>query len=385
MSDTSDDSDDDCFFSDDEELEDHRILQSLKSGLLPIDINTMFSVCLLGVGGQDYVALNNLESTLQSNELIMLDKGQQRQQDCTAEEHKWIAFKKQFASPLSKTSIVAIIADVVSNRPPGLSIRRILGIMRSHLKLIDHNDGLDVLLSNSDGMPQANLKKILLSAAKLVIKCDTLEVKQLNEPGVNEMDITKSVVTDVVQTITTLLRFHELMWSRPDSCNGSINSESMEMLSIFTEALDVLVRTMSFVEDDSLNEAFVFAVMRSRHLLSLIFLGGLPAMPRDSIDYNAWKTFPLPGKWQTDFEKKLSIKAYNLCVACCVSHFSGWETEFGVDKLRSRDDNLNFFGVAFVGDRVSGKFVHSNQLIFYIMCYLTCTTHFLEQDFCHMK
>ena len=38
-----------------------------------------------------------------------------------------------------------------------------------------------------------------------------------------------------------------------------------------------------------------------------------------------------------------------------MSAFSGWEPEeFRVDKLRSRDDDTNFFGITFSNDRVAG-------------------------------
>jgi hypothetical protein len=50
----SDLSDDDC-------LEQQGALQKLKSGNLPLDLKALHSVCLLGVGGQNYVALMNLE------------------------------------------------------------------------------------------------------------------------------------------------------------------------------------------------------------------------------------------------------------------------------------------------------------------------------------
>jgi hypothetical protein len=345
------------FLSDDEYLEEPGVLQSFKGGVLPIDINAMYSICLLGAGGQDYVALNNLEHTLRSNQLDMFDKEESPNLEGLGDEHNWIAFKKQFASPLGKTSMVAIIADVVKDRPIGLSSRRILGIFRSHLKSIDYNDGLDDLLSSPNVPLRANLLKILLAAAKLMIRCDALEIKKLNEPGVNEADVVKSVVADVLQTLTTLTRFQHVMWN-PNSFDWSLTGVSVETLSIFSEALDVLVKTMTLVKDEGLMETIEVAAMKSRYLVSTIFQADSPsAKPGGSIKYETWKTFPLPNDWQTDFETKLSTKAYNLCVSCCVSAFSGWEKEeFSVDKLRSRDDDTNLFGVTFANGRVAGEF-----------------------------
>jgi len=360
VNDDFDESDEDSsimFLSDDEYLEEPGLLQSFKGGVLPIDISTMYSICLLGSGGQDYVALNNLENTLRSNQLDMFDEEEITNEEGRGEEHNWIAFKKQFASPLGKTSMVAIIADVVKDRPIGLSSRRILDILRSHLKAIDYNDGLDDLLSSPNSLLRANLLKILLSAAKLMIQCDTQEMKKLNEPGVNDAEVAKSVVADVLQTLTTLTRFQHVMWI-PNSLDWSLEGVSIETLSIFSAALDVLVKTMTLVNDEVLMESVKVAVMKSRHLVSTIFQAESPSFkPGGSIKYDTWKSYPLPNDWQTDFEKKLSTKTHNLCVACCVSTFSGWETEeFSVDKLRSRDDDTNLFGVTFANGRVAGEF-----------------------------
>lgn len=358
----SDESDDDnsiIFISDDEDLEEPGALQSLKGGVLPIDINTMYSVCLLGTGGQDYVALNNLESTLQSNQLNLFDEKQSSNEEGLGDEDNWTAFKKHFASPLSKTSMVAIIADVVKDSlpAPGMSSRRILGIFKSHLKLIDHNDGLDDILSGPNGQLRTNLLDILLATTKLTTRCDALEMKKLYQPGVNEAKVAKTIVADVVQTLTTLTRFQHIMWN-PNSFDWSLKGVSVETLSIFSETLDVLVKTMGLVKEGAKSDTFNVAVIMSRCLASTIFQAGSPPVkPSSSVEHDMWKTFPLPNEWQTDFEKKLSLKAYNLCVACCVSGFSGWETEeFSVDKLRSRNDDTNFFGVTFANRHVVGEF-----------------------------
>ena len=66
-----------------------------------------------------------------------------------------------------------------------------------------------------------------------------------------------------------------------------------------------------------------------------------------------WRTFPLPFNWQSSFYEKVSLRTFNLCVACCVSAFSGWEpSEFNLDQLRSSDGNM--FGVTLEGPTVAG-------------------------------
>lgn len=323
--------------------------------MLPIDVNVMYSICLLGAGGQDYVALNSLENTLRSKHLNMFDKDESNQ-EVLSEEHNWIAFRKQFASPLDKNSMVAIIADVVKDRPPGQSSRRILSIFSSHLKYIDFNDGLDDILSSPNGLLRASVLRILLAAAKLSLQCDVLEMKKLNEPGTNEAKILKNVAAGVLQTLTTFTRFQHVMWN-PDGLDWSLKDVSVQTLSIFSETLNVLAQAMTLAKGEGLLESVEVALMKSRYLMSTIFQAESPATkPDGSFCYETWRTFPLPNEWQTEFERKLSTKAYNLCVACCVSAFSGWEPEeFRVEKLRSRVDDTNLFGITFVNHRVAGE------------------------------
>ncbi len=60
-SDNSEDKDCGIYLLDDKKLEQSGALQSLNSVTLPLDIRAMYGVCLLGIGGQEYVALNIVE------------------------------------------------------------------------------------------------------------------------------------------------------------------------------------------------------------------------------------------------------------------------------------------------------------------------------------
>jgi hypothetical protein len=70
---------------------------------------------------------------------------------------------------------------------------------------------------------------------------------------------------------------------------------------------------------------------------------------------NEWQTLPVPLTWQSDAHKAISLRAYNLCVACNVSIFSGWEKEeFSLRLLRPWRGASNFFGINVDNGRVSG-------------------------------
>lgn len=68
----------------------------------------------------------------------------------------------------------------------------------------------------------------------------------------------------------------------------------------------------------------------------------------------SWTEFPLPNHWQSFSQKAISRLAYNLCVACDVSCFSGWNTdEFRLDSLKKRGGR-EYFGVNIRDERVVG-------------------------------
>ena len=96
---------------------------------------------------------------------------------------------------------------------------------------------------------------------------------------------------------------------------------------------------------------------KARHLVSIIcHIESTISPTKGGMPFESLLSFPLSCYWQTSLhEKIISLRTYNLCVACCVSAsaFSGWEPrEFNLDNLRSND--VNFFGISLEGECVAG-------------------------------
>ena len=125
------------------------------------------------------------------------------------------------------------------------------------------------------------------------------------------------------------------------------------MVSILSGALENIVQAASFGRDRYLISVVKAGTMKARHLISTIsHADGAPSKSVHAIA-ETWRTFPLPFNWQSSFHEKVSLRTFNLCVACCVSAFSGWEpSEFNLDQLRSSDGNM--FGVTLEGPTVAG-------------------------------
>ena len=129
-----------------------------------------------------------------------------------------------------------------------------------------------------------------------------------------------------------------------------------QMVSILCGALSVLARAAAISEDKSLQDLVQAGSLKARYLITTIcYANSTPTQAVVKSSAESWKSFPLEWSWQTSFHERISLRAFNSCVACCVSAFSGWEPhEFNLENLRSCD--VNFFGVTlFEGPTVAGK------------------------------
>ncbi len=133
-------------------------------------------------------------------------------------------------------------------------------------------------------------------------------------------------------------------------------------MKLLSSALSVLVQASSLGVADNLYKSIKNAIATFCHVISIICnadsdtLDGLFGWNsfKDENSSETWASFPLASDWQLPFHRKISLKTFNLCVASCVSSFSGWEpNEFHLDLLRSRD-NGNIFGISISGLSVAG-------------------------------
>jgi hypothetical protein len=75
---------------------------------------------------------------------------------------------------------------------------------------------------------------------------------------------------------------------------------------------------------------------------------------RESLTSLEWGEFPVETSWHSTDFRALSLRVYNLTVACNVSLFSGWEAEeFTLRLLRRRHGNKHF-GVHLRDRRLAG-------------------------------
>ena len=235
----SDDSDDEeglgTFVSDDEDLDQPSVLQSLKSGMLPMDIRAMHAVCLLGNGGQDYVALNHVDQVVSSDEMALFSKDDVNRDAGVVNDDPQLAFSKYFTAPTNKSFLLACIADIVAdNTKDQTRCLRVLGILRKHLAGIDSNQGKnkgldDVLSADSKELDRVQTKRILLTALKLMIHCAKEDLAVLDGQSSSSKEDVKTVekaVSDSIYTLETMMRFQ--LW-KPSFSDWSLPQASKDV------------------------------------------------------------------------------------------------------------------------------------------------------------
>lgn len=104
--------------------------------------------------------------------------------------------------------------------------------------------------------------------------------------------------------------------------------------------------------------------VESLNSILLVVLGQVMPMPSITISTDdetlqflqQWTTVPVTSDWQTEEEREISIRAYNLVVACCVTNFSGYERdEFHLNLLKRKPGGTSYFGISMHEGRVSGS------------------------------
>jgi hypothetical protein len=101
------------------------------------------------------------------------------------------------------------------------------------------------------------------------------------------------------------------------------------------------------------------AAERLSSILTIVLERGMPipiAANNDATHtLQQWTVLPITSNWQTEDEREMSIRAYNLVVACCVTSFSGHEREeFNLNLLKRNPGGSSYFGISMHEGRVSG-------------------------------
>ena len=350
-SDESDEDEDGFIISDEEDLEDSDNLDALEKGILPVNIRAFYSLCLVGAGGQDFVALSYLEKVLASDELELF----KRRAD-EAPTTEWTLFQTQFNLPLNKTSLLALIVDIVKTKT--FSQReKLCDLLKTHLDTLDNKHGLDQIMSANEELLREHAMRILFAAEKYRLERTEIDLESIIESNKKDSESLRKVVSNGLSTLNTVIRFQHVLWRPNRGFDWSLPTASLETLEILSRAMCLLSHVISTIHDQGYEDIIEASLLKSKSIVAIICdVGNHDTVYTGDQDkvLESLKSFPLPCDWQSTFQTSLSILSYNLCVGCCVSSFSGWtQEEFNLDQLHSRGDS-NVFGLDMEGPYVAG-------------------------------
>lgn len=294
----SEDSDEEClvsFISDDEDLEQPSVMQSLKRGTLPIDIKAMHAICLLGVGGQDYIAFNHIEHVIESEELDSFTNTSINR-NMTNTNPQWRSFAKCFDSPIDVPYLLSSVADLVTedvrSKPQS---HRALRIFRKYLKL-DKSKGLDQVLFSLKEMEKVETLKILLATLKLLVGCAKMNLATLDSSDVIAIE---RAIADSIFALKIMTRFHHILW-HPRFSDWSLPKASIDLIAVYQGAVSILASAASLLEDRSLLDSEVLVGFEHARCLMSTICYADNAAPKRTADSSieTWQSLPISSNWQ---------------------------------------------------------------------------------------
>jgi len=228
----------------------------MKMGVLPTEINFLYSLSLIGEGNSHYLASHLVQSIkildddksldvgarLQYHELASVDTG-------VLPDQSWVIFRDSMTEPMKKTAAFAFTADSLQKMKKEKEWAfKMAGIFDEQLKSLEERGHLKVLLNEED-IPESDISllhitlksqliKIMLSCCRMnLVKAqkmmNTINKSIANSESQNhssEKDEKMKEVKSLAQSIVALiLRYENILWSEVDSNDGAIKHSSIEV------------------------------------------------------------------------------------------------------------------------------------------------------------
>lgn len=354
---------------DDEPLEDDdddlaEAWRSISRGDLPFDMKLLNVVCLLGSGTYYYVAINLLEQVMSLSDVsLFAPTAHGGFSGATDDGSAWRKFSQRALEiSLTKSYLLSSAVDALVKKRNDLSwTGRALRLIKSHLKAVDGKYGLETILAESTEVNREQTLKIMFAMMNLLLHCARLRLPQIDDLDAQDIKAMETAVSEVITVIKFIIRVKSIIWL-PDYADWSLPQSAANTLGILSEALSILVEVSSIAKYEPIaghaaGESLQAGLAGARNVIATVCQTGRSPSSSTALEGhgpNSWQTFPLPNKWQDALHISMSVRTYNLCTACCVSSFSGWNPhEFCLDQLKAIE-SISFFGVTMDNPTLSG-------------------------------
>jgi hypothetical protein len=330
--------------SDDDDLESGgpRVVESMRRGILPPDLNVLLSLCLLGERGRDFVAfkcLQSIDSLEQESVSYLLEA---EIDDGVSYDSSWTVFKRLMTGMLRRTEALALVQRTLRDCGRDAELHgRLLPLFEAQvrrlqdLKIVSIDTSVSLSLESLSVVHEvatASARFQLQSAETLSLQSNSVEANILLRRS--------------AQTLSMIIRD---MWTkRPEDTVPPQCIEALETLvSVFKFRLSL--PESSSVDQDI--DAWVVLIEQSVSTLC----GYSAPQPTSAEAMPNISNLPIHADWLSTTRKAIALRAYNLAVSLNVARFSGWEdTEFRMELMRRRSNSSSYFGITMSDGMVSG-------------------------------
>jgi hypothetical protein len=157
-----------------------------------------------------------------TDELTLFDKDD----DDFASE--WALFQAQFNLPLNKTSLLALVSDIVKNKS-FMQRQKFHRLLKSHLDTLDTEYGLDQILSSKDELLQANTLSIFFDSTKMLIERAELDLETLIESNKSDSEVFRTIIDRGHFVLDQVIRFQHILWRPNRGKDWSLPPTSLEV------------------------------------------------------------------------------------------------------------------------------------------------------------
>jgi len=337
-------SDSDVPLSDDDQLlnDPSNLIESMSKGALTPELEVLYGLSLIGLGGKNFVALKLLESirALDREPLSFFSFSRESTSITTQSARSLV--EEKAARPLGRIEALASIANILRSTGKEKELaHRVSPLFTSEARGLMKGNLIDTVLDDTEGTSRFDrepLVQVLAAAASYQIE----ETKALLSES--KFADALALVESSVDILTKVLK---VQWNV--SKNGSVSSQCAQLVRSLSRAFSLLCRLEQL--ESCGKEALQYALRQMPIPVSLLCSCCTSEAPSTDGHNVSLDSVPLPSNWLTKSRKAIAERVFHLCVANNIKGFSGWKNQAIFSGI------ANQLGLTVIGDCLVGILV----------------------------
>ena len=342
------------FLSDDEDINEAsaEILQSMRKGVLPPEIQVLCGIGLFGEGGKKFSAQRALLAISELNVSEQIDEEGEGasiegaiEEDSQALDQAWPLFYQSAVRPLNQEFAYVLLAEIIEKEDESKKSQMLdmINFFQGYINHLEDEGYIDSVVRADASVTGDKLAERKRHYVKILCASFNLQLTR----AIDEMSKPPFPFRTALDAFDFFIRFKDILWSGP-STDRTLQTFEIKILKGFVRLFAALVSCIAKTTSDfGKNKVIVIKMSRVLSILFQLSLGEKEG--EQKVDAGMWSNIPIPSDWQSTIEKMLSRRVFNLCVSCAVpsalSYSLGWgEDDFSLNKLMV-GTGLNFSGI----------------------------------------